>query len=202
MTKQEFLASLRESLHGLPPADIEERVAFYDEMIDDRMEEGLTEEEALAEIGSVESVITQIAAETPLTKLVKEKVRKERQRSGKGLSTVLLVLGSPIWVSLLIAAFAVVLSLAVSVWAVVISLYAAAVSLVVGGLGCVVFAVVYILKGNLAGGAFAAGGGLACIGLGFLLFLGCNVLAKGVAKGMKKMILGVKSLLIGKKGAE
>ena len=34
MNKQEFLAALREGLRGLPPADIEERIAFYDEMID------------------------------------------------------------------------------------------------------------------------------------------------------------------------
>ena len=93
MDKQGFLASLREGLRGLPPADIEERAAFYDVMIDDRMEEGLTEAQAVAELGSVESVIAQIAAETPLVKLVKEKVRRERKRSGKGLTTVLLALG-------------------------------------------------------------------------------------------------------------
>ena len=202
MTKQEFLAALREGLRGLPPADIEERVAFYDEMIDDRMEEGRTEAEALAELGSVESVIAQIAAETPLTRLVKEKVRKERQRGGRGMTTVLLILGSPIWVSLLIAVFAVVLSLIVAAWAVVVSLYAAALGLAVGGLGGVASAVVYILKGNIPGGAFVAGGGLACIGLGFLLFLGCNALAKALAKGMKKMMLGFKSRLMGKKGAQ
>ncbi len=202
MTKQMFLASLREGLQGLPPADVEERIAFYDEMIDDRMEEGLTEEEALAEIGTVESVIAQIAEETPLAKLVKEKVRTERKRRGNGLTTVLLILGSPIWVSLLISAFAVVFSLAVAAWAVVISLYAAALGLAVGGLGGVAFAVFYILKGNLPGAAFIAGGGLACIGLGFLLFLGCNAMAKALARGMKKMNLGFKSLLMGKKGAE
>ncbi len=202
MTKQEFLASLREGLRGLPPADVEERIAFYDEMIDDRMEEGLTEEEALEEIGSVESVIAQVAAETPLVKLVKEKVRRERKRSGKGLTTTLLVLGSPIWASLLIAAFAVVFSLVVAAWSVVVSLYAAALSLVVGGVGCVVFAVVYFLRGNIPGAAFAVGAGLAAVGLGLLLFPACNVLAKGLTKGMKKMMLGFKSLLMGRKGAE
>ena len=201
MNKQGFLASLREGLRGLPPADIEERIAFYDEMIDDRMEEGLTEEEALAELGPVENVIAQIAAETPLLRLVKEKVRKERQRSGKGISTALLILGSPIWASLLIAAAAVVFSLAVSAWAVVISLYAAAVSLMAGGVGCIVGSVVYFLKGNVSGAAFAIGGGLAAAGLGLMLFIGCNALAKGLARGMKKKILGCKSLLIGKKGA-
>ena len=38
MTKQEFLARLREGLRGLPEADIEERLTFYGEMLDDRME--------------------------------------------------------------------------------------------------------------------------------------------------------------------
>ena len=202
MTKQEFLASLREGLRGLPPADIEERIAFYDEMIDDRMEEGLTEEEALAELGSVESVIAQITAETPLVKLVKEKVRSERKRSGKGLTTALLVLGAPIWVSLLIAAFAVALSLAAAAWSVVISLYAAALSLAVGGVAFVAFSVVYILRGNIPGAAFAVGAGLAAVGLGLLLFTACNALANGLVKGMKKLMLGFKSLLMGKKGAE
>ncbi len=202
MTKQEFLASLREGLRGLPPADIEERIAFYDEMIDDRMEEGLTEEEALAELGSVESVIVQITADTPLVKLVKEKVRSERKRSGKGLTTVLLVLGSPIWVSLLIAAFAVALSLAAAAWSVVISLYAAALSLSVGGVAFVAFSVIYILRGNIPGAAFAVGAGLAAVGLGLLLFPACNALAKGLVKGMKKLVLGFKSLLMRKKGAE
>ena len=38
MTKQKFLARLREGLRGLPEADIEERLTFYGEMLDDRME--------------------------------------------------------------------------------------------------------------------------------------------------------------------
>ena len=202
MDKQGFLVSLREGLRGLPPADIEERVAFYDEMIDDRMEEGLTEEEAVAELGPVENVIAQIAAETPLLRLVKEKVRKERQRSGKGISTALLIVGSPIWASLLIAAAAVVFSLAVSAWAVVVSLYATALSLVAGGAACLVGSAVYFFRGNVPAAAFVIGGGLAAIGLGLMLFIGCNALAKGLARGMKKMILGCKSLMIGKKGEE
>ena len=70
MTKQEFLASLREGLRGLPPADVEERIAFYDEMIDDRMEEGLTEEEALGELWSVECGVRRPGAEAPVVQRV------------------------------------------------------------------------------------------------------------------------------------
>ena len=44
MHKQEFLDGLRARLRGLPEADIAERLAFYSEMIDDRTEDGLSEE--------------------------------------------------------------------------------------------------------------------------------------------------------------
>ena len=58
MLKQEFLAQLRDALCGLPQRDIDERLTFYSEMIDDRMEEGLSEEEAVAAVGSVDEIFT------------------------------------------------------------------------------------------------------------------------------------------------
>ena len=53
MNKQEFLSGLRKGLCGLPQDDIEERLSFYGEMIDGRIEEGLSEEEAVSEIGAL-----------------------------------------------------------------------------------------------------------------------------------------------------
>ena len=54
---------------------IEERLEFYSEMIDDRIEEGKSEFEAVREIGDVDEVVSQIASETPLYRLVKEKAK-------------------------------------------------------------------------------------------------------------------------------
>ena len=51
-------------------------------MIDDRIEDGLSEEEAVGEIGPVDSVVSQIIADTPLPKLVKERVRSNRSLRG------------------------------------------------------------------------------------------------------------------------
>ena len=48
MNKEEFIAELKDGLSGLPQNDIDERVLFYTEMIDDRMEEGMSEEEAIS----------------------------------------------------------------------------------------------------------------------------------------------------------
>ena len=41
MTKQEFLSELERALGKLPHAEVEQALAFYDEAISDRMEDGL-----------------------------------------------------------------------------------------------------------------------------------------------------------------
>ena len=105
MDKAQFLEELRGRLAGLPRSDLDERLQFYGEMIDDRMEDGLSETEAVAGIGSVDEVVAQIMEEIPLSKLVREKVK--RSRGLKAWEIVLLVLGSPVWLPLGIAAFAV-----------------------------------------------------------------------------------------------
>lgn len=54
MRKEEFLTALRANLTGLSPEGVEKLVEFCSEMIDDRMEDGLTEEEAVAAAGSLD----------------------------------------------------------------------------------------------------------------------------------------------------
>lgn len=76
--REEFFASLRQRLAGMPPEELADRCAFLGEMIDDRMEEGASESDAVASLGSVEDAAAQILAETPLTHLVKERVRPRR----------------------------------------------------------------------------------------------------------------------------
>ena len=84
MSKQEFLAQLRKGLSGLPQDDIEERLTFYSEMIEDRMEDGLSEDEAVSSVGSVDEIVSQAVAETPLMKTSKEKRKSKRQpRAGE-----------------------------------------------------------------------------------------------------------------------
>ena len=47
MNKKEFLSELQKALSGLPQDSIADRLNFYAEMIDDRMEDGLSETETL-----------------------------------------------------------------------------------------------------------------------------------------------------------
>lgn len=51
MTKEEFLTALRGYLAGMPQADLERTLQYYREMIDDRIEDGMSEEQAVADVG-------------------------------------------------------------------------------------------------------------------------------------------------------
>lgn len=196
MNKQEFLAELRKGLHGLPQNDIEERLTFYNEMIDDRMEEGLTEDAAVSEVGTVNEVISQIVTETPLSKIVKEKVRPKRTL--RVWEIVLLALGSPIWLSLLIAAFAVIFAVYVTAWSVIVALWASELALAVSSIGSILSAVIFAFQVNGIVAIAVLGAGIAFAGLSIFLFFGCKETTKGILFLTKKMILGIKSLFIGK----
>lgn len=196
MNKREFLAQLREGLSWLSQRDMEERVTFYGEMIDDRTEEGLSEEEAVNAIGSASEIVSQIIADTPLPVLVKEKIKPKRKRGAWEI--VLLALGSPLWLSLLIAAFAVAFSLYVSLWAVVISLWAVAVSFFGCFIGGVVAGIAYICCGNTLSGFAMLATGVVCAGFAIFVFCACRVSTKGVVMLTKELCFAIKRCFIGK----
>ncbi len=196
MNKKEFLEELRKGLSGLPQDDIEERLTFYSEMIDDRMEDGLSQEEAVAEIGSVKDIVSQIMSEIPLSRLVKEKVKPKRAL--RAWEIVLLALGSPIWISLLIAALAIVFSLYVVLWSVIICLWAAGLGIAGGSLGGILSAVIFTIQGHFLQGAAVLGAALVCAGIFILWFFMCQQILKGVLLLTKKLALGFKYLVVGR----
>ncbi len=199
MNKQDFLAQLRKGLSGLPQDDIEERLTFYSEMIDDRTEEGLSEEQAVAAVGNVDEIIAQIVAETSPKKTAKEKIKSQRQlKTGE---IVLLVLGSPIWVSLLVAAIAVILSLYAALWSVIISLWAVFASFVGAALGGILGGAVFSLSGNALAGAAMIGAGLVCAGFSVFLFFGCRAATAGTVLLTKRIALGIKRWFVGREEA-
>lgn len=199
MTKNAFLAQLRERLSGLPKDDLEERVSFYGEMIDDRMEAGLSEEQAVASVGSVDEIVPQIIGDIPLTKLAKEKAKPKRQM--QTWEIILLILGSPIWFSLLIAAVSVTASLYAVLWAVIVSLWAVFASLVGSGFGAVAGGIILICTGHVPVGTALIGTGLLLAGLSIFMFFGCTGATKGIAILTKKIALWIKGCLIRKEEA-
>ncbi len=196
MNKQAFLEQLRRGLRGLPQEDIEERLNFYSEMIDDRIEEGLSEAEAVAAIGTVGDVVSQILAETPLTRLVKEKIKPKSPI--KPWVVVLLILGFPLWFPILAAVFAIILAAYIVVWSVIISLWAVFVSLAAALLGGVFSAVCNAVCGRILAALTMLAVALLSAGAGIVMFFVCLAAARFVIWITKKIAVGLKHMLIGK----
>lgn len=199
MNKTEFLLELTEKLSPLPWEEIADRWDYYSEMIDDRTEDGLTEEEAVAEMGPVEEIAAQIVSDIPLSRLVKEKIKPKKRFAVWEI--ILLVLGSPIWLSLLIAVFAVILSLYVVLWSVIISLWAVFVSFAACALGGIAAGIIFAVTGKALAGFAAIGAGVVCAGLSIFLFFGCKAATGGIFRLTKKIPLGIKRCFIGKEKA-
>ena len=182
MKRVEFLKELKAQLWALPEADRQNSLDYYSEMIDDRMEDGLTEEEAVAAIGNLDEIVQQILGETPRPPVVVEPAKKGKpaKDNTKTWLIILLILGSPVWIPLLASAAATVLSVYVSLWTVVIVLYAGFLALAVSSAGCIVCC--FLMGGGIAGGIVAWGAALVCAGLAILLLLLANLAAKGMVK--------------------
>ena len=173
MTKLEFISALRGKLNKFPIEEVEERINFYSEIIDDNIEDGHTEEEAVSKLGSVDEIARQIASEIPLAKIVKHNAKPKR--SLKTWEIVLLIALSPIWFSLLIGLFAGVISVYAVLWSGIICIWAVAGALcVVGSLSAIGGVVLSFIKGTE--GAIILGLGLFSLGLGIFMVFASKII--------------------------
>lgn len=199
MRKQEFLENLKKQLWALSPADVQRSLDYYCEMIDDRMEDGLSEEEAVAAIGDLEEIVQQILTETPRPPATVNKEPKQtaqpKQTKEKGRVQpwiiVLLILGAPLWISLITGLGGGVLGIYVGLWSVVIALYATTFALAVCALGLLIAAFSLLWIRHFAKCAVVVGAALLCAGLAILIFLLSNLAAKGLVALTKLIWNGI-----------
>ena len=196
MTKLEFIEALNNKLRGLPEKEVDDRLSFYVEMIDDIIEEGLSEEEAIAKIGSVDEIADQIIADIPFSKIAKKKMKSNKKRSA--LEITLIILGSPIWFSLLIAAASIVISLYACLWSAIVSIWAGFASIAACAPAGIIFGIYCIFTGNAMSGFAVIGAGIFLAGLSIFAFVGCKALTSITVKLTKKIAIGIKKLFVKK----
>ncbi len=201
MDKQTYLEKLRRALAQMPPEELERQIAYYDELISDMCEDGLSETESTARLGEPGDVAAELLAELPLGTLVKSRIRSADKLSA--LTILLLVLGFPLWFPLLISAFAVVfsllLALLVTIWSLAVALAAVVLSLGAAA----VAAPIALLSGTVTGsplliiGTALAAAGLCILGALALppLFRALASLSRTLCRGLWR---GIKSIFIKK----
>ena len=192
MTKAEFLSSLQIKLCGLPSDEVREHVTFYGEMIDDRVEEGLSEEAAVSAIGSVDMIASQIIRQLPLGAKEKEKESKKRRLGAK--NTILIILGSPLWISLAAAVLAILISLYACLWSIVVSAFAIFVSVALSAPLALVPGIVNLACGEALLGSTLISSALVFAGVAIFVFFGSVYAAKYAAKLSAASFTGLRRL--------
>ena len=178
MRKQEFLDRLGQLLACLPADQVAESQAFYAEAIDDRMEEGMTEEEAVAAMGSPGEAAEAILDDLPA---VPRAVAKTKRKS-KVLLWVLVIVGSPIWLSLLVAFGITALAVYACIWIFAACIWVIAAALVVAAPVCWLFALDGATLGLFPFALAYAGSGLLALGLGLLTGYGALAATRQLAR--------------------
>ena len=180
MKKTEFLDALSRGLSSLPKREREERVNFYREMIEDRIEEGIPEEEAVAGVGTVDGIVSQILSERPAV------VGEPQKKSGGRVGLILLlVLVFPVWFPLLLALFVSIVSALFSFF---VTLWAVELSLAAGAIGGVGSFFVLLFTGQFAPAFFTLGAALVSGGLAILLFFGAVAVTKALGRGIAQVV--------------
>ena len=178
MNKLELINQLNERLSGLPREEAERFITFYSESIDDRMEEGMTEQQAIDDLGGLDAIVETIEREQERLAPAQPAVNKDH----KTLWIVLAICGFPLWLPVAAAVASVVLVLYLVGWCMILSIFAALLSLVLCGAAAVVVGAIRCVTGAPLAGVMLVGMGVAALGVFILAVFPMAVVAKQYAR--------------------
>lgn len=197
MTKDVFLRELTKRLRQLPADEVERQRAYYDELLADMMEDGLSEEDAVDKLGDLSEIADEILKDTPLPALVKNRIRPKN--GWTTTAVVLTVLGAPLWIPLLLALIMTAAALFLAFWAVIAALFITVIAFVLAGV-LVIGRGFALFPYGMQYVSFAVGSGLLVLGLSCLAFLAAEYASVGLFRGGRWLFRAAKGLLILKEG--
>lgn len=128
MDKTQFCALLGNKLKPyLSPKEMYKTLNFFEETIDDRIDEGLSEEEAVSQLGDINIIVDQILDEHNIgkkqTKLVWRFIPRE-------LGFINIVLLFPAWITI----FSLIVSLFIVILSIIFSIVLSIIAIFIGGI--------------------------------------------------------------------
>lgn len=169
---------------GLSQQEFADRLSVVRQTVS-KWEKGLSlpDSDMLLKIAAVfDTSVGALLDEEVVEKGVTSKEDKNNPRRLGGLEITLLVLGSPIWFSLLIAAASVIISLYAVLWSLVVSAWAVFGTFIGCGFGFTVGGLVFAITGNAVLGIALLGAGLLLLGLSIFTFFGVAATTKSAAR--------------------
>ncbi len=173
MKRDEFLSELNKRLNHIPELEKTKVIDYYKECIDDKIEDGIPEDVAIKSFGNLDNIVNNIEYELPIALVVKDKFQKKTSKNSKTkniIITILLILGFPIWGSLLLAGASVVLSIYFTAWIVIIFLLGIYLVCAIGGFSEIIFGMISIFTFSPLVGIAYIGAGLVISGIVICLY--------------------------------
>lgn len=171
MKKLEFINELEAQLHSMPTEEVRPLLDYYMEIVADRMEDGMTEEEAIDSLGPIPELAEKILAEQPQSEPIPTPApipepAPQKKRRWSASSIVLAIVLSPLWLALL----CVLLCVEIFVWATLASLVVSSGAMILGGIaGSILSLIPTFDPVSAAARIFVSGCCLVCAGVGCLL---------------------------------
>ncbi len=193
MTKDEFLRALEGRLTALEPGDRAQHLEYYGEMLSDMMEDGMAETAAVESLGNLDAIAGEILEQMPINQLVRSAVRPKK--GWTPLSIVLAVIGSPVWLPIVLVLLALALVIYALVWVAVLCVGVVVLSVFSVAAGCLLAA----FSNGFGPLLLLTGGALFCAGAGIFSALGFVWLAKQVVCLTAAMGRGIKRAFMGRR---
>ena len=180
MIKSAFIDTLRASLESLNKDERDKFISYYEEIIEDYKESGLTEQEVINKIGSPQSIANNILSEQDTISI------NMPSFNSKILNIILLVLGFPLWGSLLLTVVLLILSAYIVIWCVPFTTGVSAIAFFVAALVSIIGSP-FMMSDTLAVGVVQLGLGISSVGISILLGLITIYLSKHFIAITKKL---------------
>lgn len=171
MNRVEFIGILDVELAALKRVEREKFITYYEEIIDDYMENGFEEEAVIEKIGNPKIIAKNILSEQDTVDI------KVPLTNSKVINMILLILGFPLWGSLLFAGLMLILSALILVWCIPFTTGVSALAFFAAGLFSIV-ATPFMMADVLSVGVVQLGVGIGSIGVSFLLAMATMYLGK------------------------
>lgn len=162
MTKSTFIDTLRGLLESLNEDECNKFISYYEEIIEDYKESGLTEEEVIKKIGSPQSIAKNILSEEDSINI------NIPSFNSKILNIILLILGFPLWGSLLLTVVLLILSAYIIIWCIPFTTGVSSIAFLAAALFSIVGSP-FMMADVLTVGIVQLGLGIASVGIFILL---------------------------------
>lgn len=190
MNRVEFIKALAEELaYQVKPSELHQIINYYDEIIEDLMEEGFTEEQAVRKLGSPHDLALEATGDKEIE--VNLPVR------WSPLAIILLIIGFPLWGSLLFASLCLIGSFYIVLWCLPFCTAIFGLTATFAGLFSAVTSPLVMFSG-LGAGMMQFGIGVLFFGLGILSLVATYMMSGVFLRATRKTLVWLKNLIFRK----